>query len=223
MRIQDWPSNNRPYEKMIIEGAKALNDAELLAIILGTGNREMSALELAQKIICQQQGLSFLYESSVEELLEFNGIGRAKAVKLKAVAELGLRLRNPDKKEIVIDNPIAAIAYLEPLIAKSSNEELLVLLLDVRKRLIRHERISLGGLNSTSVIPRDVFRPALKANSHTIILAHNHPSGDPTPSESDIQATKELSRVGIELGIQVIDHIIIGDPQSLSMRERGYY
>lgn len=224
MRIQDWPGSTRPYEKLINQGAQALSEAELLAIIIGTGYREVSALEVAQHLICRQQGLNFLYKLSVEELQEFTGIGRAKAVKLKAVAELSLRLRQVDQiQQPVIDNPQSAIAYLEPLIAKSEKEELLVLLLDVRKKLIRHERVSLGGLSSASIAPRDVFRPALKANAHSMILSHNHPSGDPSPSEADITATRELVRFGEKLGIPVVDHIIVGDPKSLSLRESGYY
>lgn len=225
MRIQDWPITTRPYEKMLGHGSQVLSDAELLAIVIGSGYKQVSAYDVAHALLCEHRNLDFLHRLSIEELQHYQGIGPAKAIKLKAVAELSLRLNKREVVEVgtIIDSPRKAIAYLEPLLAKSEREELYILMLDVRKKLIRHVQISVGSLASTAVIPRDIFRPAIKANAHSIILSHNHPSGNPEPSEADISTTKKLVKMGEALGIGIVDHIIIGNPNSISLREHGFY
>lgn len=225
--IRNIPESGRPYERLELFGVKALSDAELLAILLKTGSSGQSALFLSAELIQeagQNRGLSFIHDFSVDELREYKGIGRVKAITLKAAAELGRRSMQsvPYWKNYMIRKPQDAISVFENEMYHLKKEEVHVLLLDTRHRVIRRRVISSGGLSSTCFFPRDLLREAIKANAAALVMGHNHPSGDPSPSKEDIASTKELMKAMDLLGIAFIDHIIIGKGASVSLRELSY-
>ncbi|MCD5410663.1 MAG: DNA repair protein RadC [Clostridiales bacterium] len=223
VRIHDLPTNERPRERLLNHGAHVLSNAELFAILLSTGTKEKSAVALAESVLTySQEGLRYFTDCTVEELTEIKGIGLAKSAKLIAAVELGKRIalsskvnnynkiKSPDDvSNIIMEN----MRYLK-------KEHFSILLLNTKNELIVVENISVGSLNSSIVHPREVFVKAIKRNSSSIILAHNHPSGDPTPSNEDVQVTKRLVEAGKLIGIAVIDHIIIGDGVYCSLKEK---
>ena len=226
--IKNIPETGRPYERLEIFGEKAMSDAELLAIVLKTGHAGSSSISLANELLCaaeqKTEGLSFLHDISFEELCGFKGIGRVKAVTLKAAIELGRRSMQtvPYWKHKHIGTPQDAKEVFENEMMHLKKEELHILLLDTRHRVIRRHVISSGGLSSTVLYPREILREAVKANAAAIVMAHNHPSGDPSPSEDDIKSTKSIAGTTSLLGINLIDHIIVGMGKSVSLRELSY-
>jgi DNA repair protein RadC len=221
--MKELAIDDRPYEKLEAYGSQALSDSELVAILLRTGRKGKTSLELARDLLAGQ-GAARIGRQSLEEIQSVAGIGRVKAITLKAAIEFGRRvlqekrLRRGDE----IRCPSDAIALFEPLLAPLDREEFHVLLLDTRHRVIRSERVSSGGLASAVIAPRDVFRLALRANAAALMLAHNHPSGDPTPSRQDIEATRVFSELGSLMGIPVLDHLILGSESSCSLKQLGY-
>lgn len=215
--------DDRPYEKLEKQGAGALSDAELVAILLKTGVRGRNVVDVARTLLADERGLHTLRDASIEELRHFPGIGRVKSIILKAAVELANRLQRAAGPEpgLAISSPEAAMRHLGPVLYPLEREEFHILLLDTRRRLIRHTQVSAGGLSLAVVFPRDVFRHALRANAAFIILAHNHPSGDPTPSNDDIATTATLSRIGEVMGIGVTDHIVVGKTKYVSMKALG--
>lgn len=221
--IRDLPIQERPRERLVADGPKYLSNAELLAILLRTGTKNHSALSLAQSILQSTEGLKLLNEITVEELMRVKGIGVNKAVEIMACIELGKRISKSSQLKIQsITSPSDCVAYLSAELKHLTQEHFVVLLLDTKNYIIAKRTIFIGSLNKAIVHPREVFKEAIKRSSASVICVHNHPSGDPTPSEQDIQLTHRLYEAGELLGIKVLDHIIIGDEQFVSLKEKGY-
>ena len=224
--IREIPEESRPYERLILFGEKALSDGELLAILLKTGYAGNSSVSLANDILClgDGSGLSFLFDASLEELCACKGLGKIKAVTIKAALELGRRAMQstPFWMQKIITSSKDAIEVFENEMMHLTKEELHMLLLDTKHRIIRHSLISIGGLAAAGIYPRDLLREAVKANCSGFVLAHNHPSGDPAPSQSDIDSTHKIAKAAESLGIDLIDHIIVGKGSSVSLRELSY-
>ena len=223
MKIKALPRSERPVEKTITKGASALSNSELLAILLGSGTREKSAIGLAEDIISKDKsGISHLAESSVQELMSINGVGQSKAARVVAAVELGKRISTaPRVKRMGVESSddIARL-FIEDM-RYEKREIFKALLLNPRGEIISIETVSVGELTSTLVHPREVFSQAVKRSAAGIVFVHNHPSGNPEPSEEDIKTTERLVACGKLLGIVVIDHIIIGDGQYCSMQSLG--
>jgi len=219
-KIKDLPEFERPREKLIKKGAKALKKEELLAILLRTGLKGKNALEVADDILVKY-GDKKLLNASYEELRNIHGVGLTKAAQILAAIELGSRLfKEKSEKEIYINSSEDAIKELAH-IKENKKENFVVLYLDARNKLIYKETVSIGSLNANLVHPREVFEPAVRNLAAQIILAHNHPSGDPEPSEDDLEITKRLVESGKILGIEVIDHIIITKTGFISFKEKN--
>ncbi|MGH2330551.1 RadC family protein [Thermoanaerobacter mathranii] len=222
--IKDLPYEERPRERLIKHGAQVLSNAELIAIIIGTGSKRESAITLAQRLIMEDRGLKFIVDSSVEKLASIKGIGIAKAVKLKAAVELGRRMMlSTGSDSFTITSPEDVISLMMDEMRYLTKEYFKVIMLNVKNKVIAIETISIGSLNTSIVHPREVFKAAIERSCSSIILVHNHPSGDPTPSREDIEVTKRLVEGGNILGIKVLDHVIIGDGRGISLKEKGYY
>lgn len=222
--ISELPESERPREKMFKKGPKALSNAELLAIILRTGIKNQNVLSMAYKILSEHNGLRFLTDTSVEELSKINGIGLAKATQLMAAAELGKRISQYGAEDdTFIRCPKDAADILMEEMRYLNKEHMKVILLNVKCKVMSIEEISIGSLSSSLAHPREVFIPAVKKSSAAIILAHNHPSGDPSPSKDDIDITKRISEAGKILGIELYDHIIIGNGIYVSLKEKNLF
>lgn len=210
--IGDMPEHERPRERLWRLGAESLKDEELLAIILRIGPAGMSAIDLARQLLHRyQNNLGTLAKASPTELTELPGIGPAKAAELKATFALALRMakqRLPERAKL--DSPERAAEYLREIFRDKTQEEMHVILLDTKNRFIRQQRITQGLLDRSAVHAREVFRPAIQYSAAKLLLAHNHPSGDPTPSPQDISCTKTLVAAGKVVGIEIIDHLVIG-------------
>lgn len=220
------PISSRPYERLEECGEKSLSDAELLAILIRSGSAGCSSLELAQKVLLMDsrgEGLSFLRDLSIEELRACKGLGRVKAITLKAAMEIGRRSMHTDPfwKNLQIGGPKDAMSVFENEMTHLKKEEVHMLLLDTRHRVIRHVTISSGGLASAGIYPRELLREAIKANAAAFVLAHNHPSGDPKPSPDDIATTKSLRKAADLIGIEMVDHIVVGHGSCESLKELG--
>lgn len=221
---------DRPRERLVERGAKSLGTGELLAILLRTGLQGASAVEIGNTLVRRFDSLEALARAPLEELVKVKGIGRDKAVTLKAAFELAIRLSEEKRRESpVLDNPEGLAALIRDEFSLKDTEHFAVILLTARRRLIRVEEVGRGLLNQVLVHAREVFRPAILANAHSLVLVHNHPSGDPMPSESDLKLTRDLIRVGHLLQIEVIDHIIIGRRSETrakdycSLKELGHF
>lgn len=223
--IKDMPEDTRPREKLLANGESSLNDHELLAIILGQGTRETSALELANQLLSTYQGLRRLQEASLEELVQARGIGPAKAASIKAALEIGRRVAADIETRFLIKCPEDVKKYAEQVLLREmrvyDREHFMVLYLDRKGGVIVKENVSVGGLHSSIVHPREVFKTAVKRSAASIILAHNHPSGDPSPSREDIDITGRLVDAGRIMGIEIIDHVVIGEKTYCSFKEKG--
>jgi len=218
--IKELPEFERPREKLVKKGAKALKKEELLAILLRTGLKGKNALEIANDILVKY-GDKKLLGASYEELRNIHGVGPAKAVQILAAIELGSRLfKEKSEKEIYINSPEDIIKELAH-IKENKKENFVVLYLDARNKLIYKETVSIGSLNANLVHPREVFEPAVRYLAAQIVLAHNHPSGDPEPSEDDLEITKRLIESGKILGIEIVDHIIITKTGFTSFKEKN--
>lgn len=215
-----------PYEKFLRLGAGALTEAELLAIIIRTGTTEHTPVEIGRQILglpsVKKDGLNGLHHVTVKELMGIKGIGEVKAVKIKCLAELSMRMAMMTaKKELQFLNPSSVADYYMEKLRHELKERVLLLMLDNRHCLIEEELLSIGTVNTSLLSPREVFVAALKARAVHIMLLHNHPSGDPAPSRPDIQITKEIKQIGKMIDIPLIDHIIIGDNKYMSFKEAG--
>ena len=222
--IKNLPEEERPRERLARHGASVLSNAELLAILLRTGTKEESAISLAHRILVQEQGLRYLADINVEQLSAINGIGKAKAAQIKAAIELGKRLAAFEPgadKPLKCPQDVAALLMEEMRYLKK--EHMKLVLLNVKCNLISVEEISVGSLNASIVHPREVFNPAIRKSSASIIMVHNHPSGDPSPSSEDVSITARIAEAGKLIGIELVDHIIIGDGKYISMKEKGLF
>ncbi len=213
-----------PYEKFLRFGPESLTESELLAIILRTGTRDKSALELAQEVLAlaepSREGLLGLYDIPLERLMEIKGIGEVKAVKFKCITELSQRIASASAGErISLQRPDTVAAYYMEKMRHRKTECVILASVDARSRLLGDCVMSDGSATMSLISPREIFLEALKRQAVSIILVHNHPSGDPTPSKADAELTGQLAGMGQMLGIPLLDHIIIGDNKYMSFRE----
>lgn len=226
LKIREMPADDRPREKLLARGADALTDAELIAIQLRTGLVGANAVQVAAKLLEQFGSLGGLSRCTLDELAKIPGIGPAKAMQLIATFKLGQRLAKETYAQAKIDTPELVYELLSAEMRGLHKESLRVLLLDTRYRLIRTEEVSLGSVNESIAHPRDVLRPAVISSAYAVIVVHNHPSGDPSPSQSDHSLTRRLAEAAELLQIKLLDHIIIGAPAEgrlpyFSFREAG--
>ncbi len=228
--IKEMPSSERPRELMASKGPAALKNSDLVAILLRTGTKGVSALQIGQELIGHYESLVKLSQASITDLQHVKGIGRDKAVTLAAAFALARRMAEEIGRDApLLDNPEAVANLMRDDARSRSVETFQILLLNTRRRLIDHVKISDGTLDTILVHPREVFKPAIAANAAAIVLVHNHPSGDPSPSEADIKVTRDLIRAGQLLKIDVLDHVVIGQATQdrpkdfVSLRELGYF
>ncbi len=221
-RITDLATSERPRERLAQLGAKALSNTELVAILLRSGIEGRNVLQLARELIAELGGLPGLHRASYDELCARKGIGPAKAAQLKAAAELGRRLAvaTPEDRP-AIQSPEDAAGLLLYEMGALEQEHLRVLLLDTRNRLMRTVEVYRGSLNASLVRVGEVLRDAVRSNAAAVIIAHNHPSGDPTPSPEDVALTRAVAEAGDLLDIEVLDHLVIGKGRFVSMKSRG--
>jgi DNA repair protein RadC len=220
--IKELPVDERPRERLVQFGAHALSSAELLAILLRTGTPEMTALQLAQHLLTSMGSLRAIASAKPSELAQVKGIGMAKAAQLLAAVELGRRIALEEMGEQpAITRPEDVYALLHHQLRDEKQEHVVVLLLNTKNRVIRQSTVTKGTLDSSLLHPREVFREAIRHSASSIILAHNHPSGDPTPSNEDVQLTKRIYQAGQLVGIDLLDHVILGDGRWISLRSQG--
>lgn len=221
--IQNMPVEERPRERLIRFGPEAMSTVELIAVILGSGTKTVPVLQLAHELVARFGSLRGLSEATLEELCQIKGVGSAKAVQLKAAFNLGLRASKPDIfPKFHVQHPLHVYHLVKDELEKETREVFVAILKDVKGNLIRSKVIAIGTLSKTLIHPREVFHLAIRHKAASIILAHNHPSGDPTPSSEDFEVTDILVQVGNVMGIPVQDHLIIGLNKYVSLREKGY-
>jgi DNA repair protein RadC len=221
-RISDLPESERPRERLISEGADKLGSAELLAILLRVGVSGESAVQVGQRLLHEFKGLAGIHRAPFEDLVAQHGVGKAKAAQLKAAIELGRRLHETAAEEqTTISNPAQAADLVKYDMQALEYESLRVILLDTRNQVLEIREIYRGSVNTAQVRAADVFKAAVRRNATGLIVVHNHPSGDPTPSPDDVAVTRELLKAGEMIDVKVLDHIIIGRGRHVSMKERG--
>ncbi len=221
--IQQLPENERPRERLLRYGPETMSTVELVAIVLGSGTKTKPVMQLAQEIVMKFGSLRRLTEATVEELCQIKGLGLAKAIQIKAALSLGLRAsRQTASNKYRIENPTHAYHLVKDELEVEKRELFVVILQDIKGFVITHQVVSIGTLSKTLVHPREVFYPAIRHKAASVILVHNHPSGDPDPSKEDYDVTQKLVEVGNLMGIPVHDHLIIGDQAFVSLRQRGF-
>jgi DNA repair protein RadC len=224
LRIREIPSSERPRERLRDLGAGALSTAELLAIILRTGSAQQSVLGLASSLLARHGGLGGLARLSFSDLLGEKGLGAAKAAEIRAVIELALRFKTLGSEErAYVRSPADVNALLGSEMALLDQEHLRVLLLNTRNQVLSVREVYIGHVNGSLVRPAEVFREAVRQNAPSIIVVHNHPSGDPAPSPQDVELTKHLIEAGKHLDIELLDHIVIGQQRFASMKQLGLW
>lgn len=224
-RMKDLPQQIRPYEKCFTKGAAALSDAELLAVLLRTGSKEESSIGLAYRILSECAGgdLAGLCRLGVDKLCRIKGIGKVKAIQLLSAIELGRRLMTAERREkLNFTSPDQIAAYFMPRLKDEKQENVWILLLDGKCRVLHEEKIYEGTVKAALISPREIFITALEKEAVYLFLLHNHPSGDPTPSNDDFSMTKRIRESGKLIGIELLDHIIIGDQTYVSFCEQGF-
>ena len=219
--MKDLLPDDRPREKLLHHGTAALGDNELIALVIGNGSRRGNALSIANSLLAAHGGLHGLTRCAVDDLVRIAGIGRARAAQIVAALELGRRtLTHAPSARLLIRNSGDAAAYLMPRFGSRGVEQFGIVLLDAKHRVMRTAVLAVGTLNSSVVEPRDVFREAAIGGATAIVIFHNHPSGDPTPSPEDVALTRRLVAAGSLLGIDVVDHLILGDVRYWSFKEK---
>ncbi len=226
MKIKELPIFDRPYEKLEIYGAESLSNAELLAIIIKTGTRDDTSVSVAQKILnlssnSDQDDLRFLQELSIKEFMQIKGIGKVKAIQLKALCELTKRISKPIKNKINIKNTKDVADLLMDELKYSRQEIAKVIILNSKNIVLKISNISIGSTNFACIEPREVLAEAVKMQAPKIILVHNHPSGDPKPSKADFKITDRIFECASMMGIELLDHVIIGDGSFESILRKG--
>lgn len=223
LMMREVHSADRPRERLVTQGATSLSNQELLAILLRTGTRQESVLHLANRVLLYFEQIHHLKDATIEEITSIKGIGQAKAVQILAAVELGRRLssKQTDTK-YTIRSPKDAANYLMADMTSLKQEHFVVLFLNIKNQVMHKQTIFVGSLNASIVHPREIFREAVRRSSASIVCAHNHPSGNPAPSPEDIAVTKRLMEAGSIIGIELLDHIIIGDHQFISLNEKGF-
>jgi DNA repair protein RadC len=224
LAIRDLPVQERPRERLLHAGAEALSTTELLAILLRTGTRTESALRLAERLVATLGSLKEVAEATVEQLCQVKGVGPVKAVAIKAAIELGKRVAafSPEMRPAVRSPEDVAQLVMADL-QHAAREHFKALLLDSKNQILRVVTVSVGSLNESIVHPRELYREAIRHSAAAVIAVHNHPSGDPTPSDEDIQVSVRLRDAGRLIGIDLLDHLIIGDGRWVSLKERGLF
>lgn len=222
MKIKDLPEMEKPYEKLENYGASRLSDAELLAVVLKSGTKNKTSVELAQEILLldsEEKGLNFLKDIPTDELQKIKGLGRVKAIQLKAVVELATRISTPRKIiKRIITSPEEVANILMADMKDETQEIMKVLVLNTKNEIIRIATVGIGTANVNLIEVRDVFKEPIRSNATKIILAHNHPSGDPSPSNSDVTFSVKMREFGAVMGIEVLDHVIIGNGKFSSLK-----
>lgn len=222
VRIHDLPEEERPRERLIRNGPESLSNAELLGIILRTGSREENVISLCSRIL-KEYNIKQLSLANVSRLTQVHGVGKAKAAQIAAVFELARRLETfieEPKRKICSPKDVYSLMY--PKMREQKKEKFITLYLDTKNQVLKEEVVSIGSLNASIVHPREVFKSALLESSASVIMVHNHPSGDPSPSREDIMVTEKLVEGGKLLGIDILDHIIIGDGRYVSLKDEGF-
>ena len=220
--ITNWSEDDRPREKLMLKGKSALSDAELIAILIGSGSRNESAVDLSKRILASVDTLNSLGKMSISQLINFKGIGEAKAIAIIAALELGRRRRSEDAVELVkITSSKLVFEIMQPIIGELPHEEFWVLFLNNSNKVISKSQLSKGGISSTIVDVRLVFKLALESGATGLILCHNHPSGTLIASEADKQITKKMKLAGENLDIKVLDHLIITENNYFSFADDG--
>lgn len=226
LKIKELPLDERPYEKLEKYGPEMLSNAELLAIIIRSGSKNETSVSLAQRILMQDnegRGPAFLHSISLQQLRNIKGIGKVKAIQIKATMEFSKRIATTlsNNKKITIRTAMDVSKMLMEEMRHLKKEVFKAVLLNTKNQVIRQIDISIGSLNASIVHPREVFMEAIKSGCSSVLLVHNHPSGDPAPSIQDIETTKRLINAGDILGIKVLDHVIIGNGIYISLKEKG--
>lgn len=221
-KIKDWPAAERPREKLLQRGAHALSDTELLAILIRVGSGKSTAFDLARKILVQEKNLRGIAGKTAQELMRLKGIGEAKAVELLAAFEIGRRVQgmNNDDK-IIIHSPEDIARIMIPRLRDRKNESFWVMLLDAKNALMHEEELTTGTLTASLVHPREVYKVAIDRVAASVIVVHNHPSGNREPSSEDVNVTRQLVEAGRIIGIPLHDHVIVGGDSYTSFAERG--
>ena len=221
--IKDMPEGERPREKMMQQGSSALSNAELLALLIGSGNRDDSALSLAVHVLSLAEGsLRGLSNCQPEEYMSIKGVGKSCACRIAAAVELGRRMASaPPAQRVRLGDPDSAASLFMEEMRHLQQEKMRVAMINTKGELMAREDVSLGGIYSASASPREIFTNAVRKGAFGVVLAHNHPSGDPSPSAADISVTRQIADAGKLLGIQLMDHIIIGDGRFVSLKEMG--
>jgi len=223
--MKELPVSEQPYEKVEAEGVERLSDKELLTVLIRTGTKQERADQIALKILefCGQNGLQALWNFDIEQLKSLPGIGRVKAIQLVCVCELAKRMaRGKRLFGTKINSPEDVVAYYSMQLKYHQKECLILVILDSKNRILSDDIISVGTLHASIAEPREIFLAALRKNGASVILLHNHPSGDPTPSMEDILTTERIEKAGYLLGIPLNDHIILGQNSYISMKGEGY-
>lgn len=218
MKIHELPKSSRPRERFLKFGPESLSDAELLALILRTGTYNENVIEMSNRLISKFT-LDKLFDSTIIELKKIKGIGESKAIQILTIAELTKRCNQVKKSKTKISSAKDVFDLLNDELKEKTKENFYVILLNTKNKILKIEKISIGILDATIIHPREIFKPAIKNSAARIILAHNHPSGDPSPSDEDLNITKKIMSIGELIGIEVIDHIIIGNENYWSYLE----
>lgn len=227
--MKQLPEEQRPYEKCFTQGESALSDSELLAVILRSGTQGKNSLTLAQEILKVMEkssypGLTGLLHISVQDLMKINGIGQVKAVQLKCIGELSKRIaRNAARPQLVMNSPASIAAYYMEELRHEEQEVVICMMSDVKGHFLGDKILTRGTATGSMVTPREIYMEALRRHAVSLILIHNHPSGDPTPSPDDVQITTRIYQAGELIGIHLLDHIVIGDQKYCSFREEGLW
>jgi len=225
LKIKDMPTFERPYEKLERYGEKSLSDAELLAIIIKSGIKGETSVQIAQRLIkenADEKGLYFLKRMDINELTKVKGIGKVKAIQLKAVFEIASRINNINKEKIKIRTPVDVVNLVMNELKHELTEQVRVITTDTQGNLIKNEIVALGKNNSVGLEPKEVFKTAVAYSAAHVIIVHNHPGGNPMPSDEDISYTKGLEIIARSLGVVLMDHVIISDEGYISLRNDGY-
>lgn len=223
LMIRDIPKGERPRERFLQSGPQSLSVQELLAILLRTGSKDESVLQLSNRLLTYFDDLRLLKDASLDEMIAIKGIGKAKAIQVLAAIEIGRRISNSSYDErYAIRSPEDGAKYVMNDMRFLSQEHFVCLYLNTKNQVLHKQTVFIGSLNASIVHPREVFKEAFRRSAASIICAHNHPSGDPTPSREDIEVTKRLFECGKIIGIDVLDHLIIGENKFVSLKEKGY-
>lgn len=223
LMIRDFPENERPRERFEQSGSESLSNHELIAILLRTGTKDESVLQLSNRLLTSFDGLRLLKDATLDEITAIKGIGKAKAIQVLAAVEIGRRISNLAYDDrYVIRSPEDGANYVMNDMRFLSQEHFVCLYLNTKNQVLHKQTIFIGSLNASIVHPREVFKEALRRSAASVICLHNHPSGDPQPSREDIEVTKRLVESGKIIGIEVLDHLIIGENKFVSLKEKGY-